>query len=72
MTYRCSVEDIVDAADGWHPFGTECPKEEIVFVPGRYLIHCNSGQHLQADCRARRLYPLDSFAEQLVGLSTRR
>ena len=21
----------IDAADGWHLFGTECPKEEIVF-----------------------------------------
>ena len=26
-----SVDDFVDAADGWHLFGTECPKEEIVF-----------------------------------------
>ena len=32
MTSTCSVEDVVDAADGWHPFGTECPKEEIVFL----------------------------------------
>ena len=24
------VEDVVDAADGWHLFGTECLKEEIV------------------------------------------
>ena len=78
MTSTCSVEDVVDAADGWHLFGTECPKEEIVFlcqvvilytVIVVYLIHGNSGQHLQPDCRARRLYPLDSFAEQLVGLS---
>ena len=28
MTSTCSVEDVVDAADGWHLFGTECPKEE--------------------------------------------
>ena len=27
MTSAHSVEDIVDAADGWHLFGTECPKE---------------------------------------------
>ena len=45
-------------------------RRNCVPVPGRYLIHGNSGQHLQPDCRARRLYPLDSFAEQLVGLST--
>ena len=32
MTSMCSVEDVVDAADGWHLFGTECPKEEIVFL----------------------------------------
>ena len=32
MTSTCSVDDVVDAADGWHIFGTECPKEEIVFL----------------------------------------
>ena len=32
MTSTCSVEDVVDAADGWHIFGTECPKEEIMFL----------------------------------------
>ena len=32
MTSTCSVDDVVDAADGWHVFGTECPKEEIVFL----------------------------------------
>ena len=26
-----SFEDVVDAADGWHLVGTECPKNEIVF-----------------------------------------
>ena len=31
MTSTRSVEDVVDAADGWHLFGAECPKEEIVF-----------------------------------------
>ena len=30
MTSTHSVEDVVYAADGWHLFGTECPKEEIV------------------------------------------
>ncbi len=39
----------VAATDGWHIFGRECPKEEIVFL-------C---QHLQPDCRARRLDALD-------------
>ena len=28
----CSVEDVVDASDGWHILGTECPKGEIVFL----------------------------------------
>ena len=32
MTSTRRVEDVVDAADGWHLFGTECPKEEIVFL----------------------------------------
>ena len=31
MTSTPSVDDVVDAADGWHLFGTECPKEEVVF-----------------------------------------
>ena len=31
MTSTRSVEDVVEAAYGWHLFGTECPKEEIVF-----------------------------------------
>ena len=31
MTSKRSVEDVVDAADRWHHFGTEYPKEEIVF-----------------------------------------
>ena len=57
--------------DGWHIFGTECPKEEIVFlVSDRQLVHGHRAQHLQLDCRARRLDPLDGFVEQLVGLST--
>ena len=30
MTSTRSVEDVVDASDGWHLFDTECPKEEIV------------------------------------------
>ena len=32
MTSTCSVEDVIDDADSWHLFGTECPKEEIVFL----------------------------------------
>ena len=31
MTSTHSVEDVVDAEEGWHLFGTDCPKEEIVF-----------------------------------------
>ena len=31
ITSTRSVEDVVDAAEGWHLLGTECPKEEIVF-----------------------------------------
>ena len=30
MTSTRSVDDVVDAADGWHLFDTECTKEEIV------------------------------------------
>ena len=51
----------------WHRMSQ---RRNCVPVPGRYLIHGNSGQHLQPDCRARQLYPFDSFAEQHVGLST--
>ena len=40
-----------------------------VLLPGHYLVHGHCGQHLQPDCRTRRLYPLDCFTEQLVGLS---
>ena len=67
MTSTRSVEDVVDAADGWHLFGTECPKVEIVF--SCQVIHGHCGQHLQSDSRAWRFYPLDCFTEQLVGLS---
>ena len=28
----CSIEDVVDASDGWHILGTECHKGEIVFL----------------------------------------
>ena len=28
----CSIEDVVDASDGLHILGTECPKGEIVFL----------------------------------------
>ena len=31
MTSTSSVDHVVDAADGWYLFGTECSKEEIVF-----------------------------------------
>ena len=32
MASMRSVEDFVDAADGWHLAGTERPNEEIVFL----------------------------------------
>ena len=28
----CGVEDVFDASDDWHIFGSECPKGEIVFL----------------------------------------
>ena len=62
MTSTGSVEDVVDAADGWHLFGTECPKEEIVFfcqVIILYTVIVVSIYNLTLDC----------FTEQLVGLS---
>ena len=31
MTSTRSVEDVVEASDGWHLFGNECPKDEIFF-----------------------------------------
>ena len=70
MTSTGSVEDVVDAADGWHLFGTECQKgRNRVLLPGHYLVHGHCGQHLQPDCRTRRFYTLDCFTEMLVGLS---
>ena len=30
MTSTRCVEDVVDGADGWHLFDTECPTEEFV------------------------------------------
>ena len=30
MTFTRSVDDVEDTAGGWHLFGTESPKEEIV------------------------------------------
>ena len=41
----------------------------LVILPGHHLVHGHCGQHLQPDCRTRRLYPLDCFTEQLIGLS---
>ena len=52
MTSTRSVEDVVDAADGWHLFGTECPKEEIVFFCQVIILYTViGGQHIQPDCR---------------------
>ena len=69
MTSTRSVEDVVDAADGWHLFGAECPQgRNRVLLSSHYLVHGHCGQHIQPDCRTRRLYPLDCFTEQLVGL----
>ena len=39
MTSTCSVEDVVDAADGWHLFGSECPKEEKLCSCARSLSY---------------------------------
>ena len=70
MSSEYSVEDVVDAADDWHFFGTECPKEEIVFMcQVDRLVHGHRGQHMQSNCRTRRLYPFDGFTEQFIGLS---
>ena len=68
MTSTRSVEDVVDAAEGWHLFGTECPKEEIVFFCQVIILYMVIVVSIQPDCRTRRLYPLDCFTEQLVGL----
>ena len=32
MSSASSIEDDVDTEDDWYFFGTECPKEEIVFM----------------------------------------
>ena len=66
-----SVEDVDDAADCWHLFGTECPKEEIVFFCQAIVLYTVIvvSIDLQPGCRTRRLYPLDCFTEQLVRLS---
>ena len=71
MTSTCSDDDVVDAADTWHLFGTECPKDEIVFLCQVVILYT---------VIVVRIYNLtvghgdstvwDSFAEQLVGLST--
>ena len=66
-----SVEDVVDAADGWHLFGTECPKEEIVLfcqVIILYTVIVVSIYNLTVG-HGGRFYPLDCFTEHLVGLS---
>ena len=58
-------DDEIDAktTDGWHIFGRECPKEEIVFLcQVIILVHGHRGQHLQPDRRARRLDAVDGFA----------
>ena len=58
-------DDEIDAktTDGWHIFGRECPKEEIVFLCQVIILYTViRGQHLQPDRRARRLDAVDSFA----------
>ena len=38
-----AADDEVDA-NGWHIFGRECPKEEIVFLlSGDHLVHGHRG-----------------------------
>ena len=70
MTSTGSVEDVVDAADGWPSVRHRVSQgRNRVLLPGHYLVHGHCGQHLQPDCRTRRFYTLDCFTEQLVGLS---
>ena len=45
MTFTRSVEDAVDAADGWHIFGTECHNR--VLLSCHYLVHGYFGQHVE-------------------------
>ena len=52
----------------WRPLGGHLGATSKP-IGGHYLIHSHCGQHLQPDCWARRLYTLDCFTEQLVGLS---
>ena len=69
MTSTRSVEDVVDAADGWHLFGAECPKEEIVFfcqVIILYTVIVVSIYNLTVGHGDSTLW--DCFTEQLVGL----
>ena len=68
MTSTRSVEDVVDAADGWHLFGAECPKEEIVFFCQVIILYTVIVVSIYNLTVTRRLYPLDCFTEQLVGL----
>ena len=66
------VDTVEKPIDGWHIFGTECPKEEIVFlcqVIILYTVIVVSIYNLTV-AYARRPNPLDGFVEQLVGLST--
>ena len=67
MTSTRSVEDVVDVADGWHIFGTECPKEEIVFfcrVIILYTVNVVSIYNLIVGHGDSTIW-----TEQLVGLS---
>ena len=76
MTSTRSVEDVVDAADGWHLFGAECPKEEIVFfcqVIILYTVIVVSIYNLTVGHGDSALWTalsptMRSFTEQLVGL----
>ena len=70
MTSTGSVEDVVDTADGWHLFGTECPKEDIVFfcqVITLYTVIVVSIYNLTVGHGDSTLWT--NFTEQLVGLS---
>ena len=69
MTSTRSVEDVVDAADGLASIRRRVSQgRNRVLLSSHYLVHGHCGQHIQPDCRTRRLYPLDCFTEQLVGL----
>ena len=64
------VDTVEKPIDGWHIFGTECPKEEIVFLCQVIILYTVIVVGIYNLTSARRPNPLDGFVEQLVGLAT--